>query len=92
LAGEGVLAVRARAAGAAVPAKTPLTARAATVMTAAAATTAIVHPRRMLTCRSIHSLTVVARTRPHDGSAAAEGLPETHPDGPVPAGVPGRVP
>ena len=40
LAGEGVLAARARAAGAAVPVKTPLTARAATVTTAAAATTA----------------------------------------------------
>src|SRR5580658_4763529 len=63
LARAGVAAGRARAAGAAVPEKTPLTARAATVTRATAATRATVRQRR---ARSTDSLIVVARTRPHD--------------------------
>ena len=88
-AGEGVPAARARAAGAAVPAKTPLRARAATVMTATAAATATARQPRV---RRIHSLIVVARTRPHDGSDTARlpgaGLRGTLPTGT--AGPPGR--
>jgi len=90
LAGEGVLAVRTRAAGAAVPAKTPLRARAATATTAMAAAAATACQRR---ARRTHSLIVVARTRPHDGSDGA-GLLGVGLRGTLPADVPdppGRV-
>ena len=90
-AGEGVLAARARAAGAAVPLNTPLSARAATVTTAAAAATPVVRQRRTVTCRSSHSLRVVASTRPHDGSAAG-GLPGVATDGTVPVAAGSSAP
>ena len=66
----GVLAARSRAA---VPLNTPLSASATTVITTAPAVTPVVRQRRTVTCRSSHSLRVVASTRPHDGSAA-DGL------------------
>ena len=61
----------ARAAGTAVALKAPLNASAVTA-TAAATTTAASTRQRLRT----HSLIVVARTRPHDGAAAA-GLAES---------------
>jgi len=57
---------RARAAGVAAPLKAPLNASAVTATAAATATAAMIRQRR-----STHSLIVVARTRPHDGSGIA---------------------
>src|SRR6202020_2491385 len=57
---------RARAAGGAAALKAPLNASAVTATAAATATAVMIRQRR-----STHSLIVVARTRPHDGSGMA---------------------